>query len=281
MRWRLTFLSVILLSLASFAYFNPFAKSLPYKLSTIAIFQNEDRFLKEWIDFHLALGVDHFYLYNNLSKDNYRQVLQPYVDRGIVDLYDWPYASKDQNNWTKIQSAAYREGIKLAKETSEWVAIIDTDEFLFPMKEESIPAFLKSYEDASGIFVNWLIYGTSHVPKLADCSLMIETLDHRAPQNEEMNTYCKSIFRPSRVLNCIDPHHVIFYPWYYAVDPDRRIMHWEFHKRHPVLVDKIRINHYWSRDEEFFISQKLSRYAHWGAAREACIERNRIANRRM
>ena len=37
-------------------------------LSVCAIFKNEGRFLKEWLDYYLLAGVDHFYLYDNGSN---------------------------------------------------------------------------------------------------------------------------------------------------------------------------------------------------------------------
>lgn len=61
-----------------------------YKVSIGAIFKNEALYLKEWIEFHRIVGVEHFYLYNNNSDDNYREVLEPYIKRNIVTLVDWP-----------------------------------------------------------------------------------------------------------------------------------------------------------------------------------------------
>ena len=57
-----------------------------YKVSIGAIFKNEALYLKEWIEFHRIVGVEHFYLYNNNSDDNYREVLEPYIKRNIVTL---------------------------------------------------------------------------------------------------------------------------------------------------------------------------------------------------
>ena len=62
-----------------------------YRISLCGIFKNEASFLKEWIEFHRIVGIDHFFLYNNLSEDNYREVLDPYIKNGIVDLIEWPY----------------------------------------------------------------------------------------------------------------------------------------------------------------------------------------------
>ncbi|MBR7025230.1 MAG: glycosyltransferase family 2 protein, partial [Selenomonadaceae bacterium] len=46
-----------------------------YDLAVVAIFKNEGHYLKEWLDYHLFAGVEHFYLYNNNSTDNYEEVL--------------------------------------------------------------------------------------------------------------------------------------------------------------------------------------------------------------
>lgn len=42
-----------------------------YYLALVSFFRNEARFLKEWIEFYRMIGVEHFYLYNHLSDDNF------------------------------------------------------------------------------------------------------------------------------------------------------------------------------------------------------------------
>lgn len=252
-----------------------------YELSVLAIFQNEDRFLKEWIDYYRVLGADHFYLYNHLSTDNFREVLHPYIAAGLVDLFEWPFPSQEgkEADWTRIQSAAYLEGLRRAEGQSKWVAIVDTDEFLLPMEHKDLKAFIKDYENCSGLLVNWQVFGTSHVARIPDNKLMIESLLLQSSPDAEVNTYCKSIVRPEAVRTCMDPHTVVYYPWTFAVDADQCVFPWQYHKSKPVKIDKIRVNHYWSRDEEFFYKNKLARYKNWGSQREACLKRNREANK--
>ena len=55
--------------------------SYQYDITVGAIFQNEAPYLKEWIDYHKSVGVDHFVLYNHFSKDNYEEVLYPYINK--------------------------------------------------------------------------------------------------------------------------------------------------------------------------------------------------------
>ena len=55
-----------------------------YYLSIVAIFKNESWILKEWIEHYLNQGVDHFFLIDNGSTDNYHTILQPYIDNKQV-----------------------------------------------------------------------------------------------------------------------------------------------------------------------------------------------------
>ena len=42
-----------------------------YFLSVLSIFKNESHILEEWLNHYINEGVDHFYLLNNNSDDNY------------------------------------------------------------------------------------------------------------------------------------------------------------------------------------------------------------------
>ena len=97
------------------------------------------------------LGVERFYLFNNLSQDNYLEILDPYIKAEIVELHDWPYKSIPGNDaaFYRIQYEAYTKGLELAKGKSKWVAIIDTDEILFPLEKENLVEFLQDYATAA------------------------------------------------------------------------------------------------------------------------------------
>lgn len=277
---KIAFYSLLFVAIASVSILMFKKEHYRYQLSVIAIFQNEGRFLQEWLDFYRVLGVEHFYLFNNLSDDHYKEVLQPYIQAGLVELYDWPHISQPGNerDWLGIQSAAYRKGLELAKGTSKWAALVDTDEFLFPSQKESLPQLLSDYEECSGILVNWQVFGTAHVPRVPDNQLMIETLLMQSPIDSNVNQTCKSIVRPETVKYCTCPHCVIHYPWTYSVDCDKNLLIGNFYQARPVNIEKMRINHYWSRDEEFFYTNKLTRNENWGNMKQACMQCNQEAN---
>lgn len=236
-----------------------------YKLSICTVFQNEGPYLKEWIEFHRLVGVEHFYLFNNLSTDNYKEVLKPYIKEGIVELIDWPYDYKTLEEWDGIQVKALDAGRRLAYQKSKWLAFLDSDEFLFPTQCDSLQEFLKPFENmpnVGGICVNWVMYGTSNVPKIPDNQLLIEAL---VMSNGSGHNHFKSIVRPERVKNVCSPHYVIYKKNYWHCNPNGEKLQTPF-----IDIQKIRINHYWSRDLYYLNNIKIPRRIKWGTPAETC-----------
>jgi Glycosyltransferase family 92 len=232
-----------------------------YNLVICAIFRDEAPYLKEWIQFHRLLGVEHFYLYNNRSSDGFKEVLEPYINKKIVTLINWPYKYKEPGQWGSIQCSAYQDRIDRIKGKAKWLAILDIDEFLFPTEKESLTEFLKDYEQFGGLCVNWQMYGTSYVSKIPENKLLIETLHLKAPFNHEENKLVKSIVQPLKVISCAGPHICFFIPGFYQVNEHKEKFE-GFHTPY-ISVDKIRVNHYWSRDEDFFYRVKIPRRESW------------------
>lgn len=238
-----------------------FASSYEYELSIAAIFNNEGRFLKEWIEFHKTVGVEHFYLYNNRSNDNFADVLKPYVEEGTVELIEWPHKSRNTREWNDVQCNAFMDAVKRAKGVSRWLALIDIDEFIFTTDKTLLPDFLSSYRKYGGLAVNWQCYGTSDIARLPDDRFLIEMLVMKAPVHIADNCHVKSIVQPKKVSNCRNPHFCTYRKDYYAVSPSKVLIP-DFHND-AVDISRIRINHYWSRDEEFVTQIKIPRQLKW------------------
>lgn len=234
-----------------------------YTLSIAAIFQNEAIYLNEWIEYHHMHGVEHFWLYNNNSEDDYAKVLEPWIDDGIVELIQWP-SVQNENDWHHfsftVQTGAYNDALQKAKNVSKWLALIDTDEFIVSIDFFFISDCLEyEYSNVSGLCVNWQCYGTSNVKK---CKSMLNELVYKMKWDHENNKYSKSIVQPLHVSHCPNPHYCIYNSGHWAIDS-----HYNRCNGCPsyVSIDKIRINHYWTRDEYFLYNVKLPRYIKWGS----------------
>ena len=133
-----------------------------YYLTVLATFKNEGKILEEWLEHHIAHGVEHFYLVNDHSTDNCMSLLAPYLENGIVTMFNAPSVASQFR-----QVALYRNSIVriMATNESQWVAIIDLDEFLYSPKEVDIKNILRQHEDLSLVGLNWVWFGANNYAK--------------------------------------------------------------------------------------------------------------------
>lgn len=234
-----------------------------YQLAICAIFQDEAPYLKEWIEFHRLMGAEHFYLYNHRSRDNYQQVLKPYVASGLVELIDQPKVANRIIIFNRLQCKCYTECLAKAKGVSKWVAFIDIDEYLFPVTANSLLEVLKNYDEFGGVYANWRLFGTSNVRKIPKDQLLIETLVSCTESNCPINRYIKSIVKPECASHFPNPHHPVYLKGYVQVNTDKIPFEGAFLTPR-IQTNKLCINHYWTRDEEFFYNTKILRQKKWG-----------------
>lgn len=238
-----------------------------YDLACAAIFQDEARFLREWIEFHKAVGVKHFYLYNNLSNDDYTSVLAPYIQSREVELIEWPYPSNNLEQWNPIQCRAYMDAIKRSMGKAKWVAFIDTDEFIIPKKGANLVHLLKNYEDCAALCINWQVYGHSNLQKLNSGDFLIEKLTLKGDPLMKGNYHIKSIVQPKYVKSCHNPHFFKLEKGATQVTTAKT----PFYGVHSPTIDIsiAQINHYWVRDIEYMEKVKIARQIKWGGSGDA------------
>lgn len=233
-----------------------------YKFSVCAIFRDEAPYLKEWLEYHKLVGVDHFYLYNHYSKDNYQEVLKPYIQDGTVELEDELTVAEGIKAFYPMQCKCYTKCLNKSKGISKWVAFIDIDEFIVPVSRQLLPNLMRTYEDCGGVAVNWVVFGTSNVKKIPKDKLLIETLTLCSDTSFWANRYVKSIVRPEHTSHFETAHVPIYLEDYCGVNTDKLPFGDVFSDY--VRINKLRINHYWTRDEDFFYNKKIARQENWG-----------------
>ena len=173
-----------------------------YDLAVVAIFKDEGKYLKEWLDYHLLAGVDHFYLYNNDSSDDYEEVLAPYVEKNLVTLANF--------SGKAMQLVVYNDAIEKFRFACRLMAFIDLDEFILPKTNRSIvevvDEILSCDKNAAALGINEQHFGSNR-QETADYSRgVLERFTRRAPvdwlyKNEENfyygNVCIKSVMNPN------------------------------------------------------------------------------------
>lgn len=117
----------------------------PCKVAVCAIVRNENRYLREWIEWHKGLGVEKFFIYDNGhgNDENPRDVIGDDLQVVIMDWRD-----RDGNTQCEAYDDCYREhGSEFA-----WMGFIDIDEFV--RSERPLPDVLDTIE-ADVVAFSW------------------------------------------------------------------------------------------------------------------------------
>jgi len=222
-----------------------------------AIFRTENSWLDEWIQYHLAVGVEHFILYNDdVDTRVSDRILKPYVERGLVEnIHTHNYPDIIRADLAVRQDDSYRDMIKNSINQTRWLAIVDLDEFVLPRRWDDVRAALEEYEEHNGLAINWANYGSSGQIKRPPTQ--INHFRHRSETNWGPNAYVKSILKPDRVL--LDaPRHTHFSPTRDGITVNENYEQ-VTGMSHAVSTEKIRINHYVIRSWQDYWEVKASR----------------------
>lgn len=227
-----------------------------YYLSIIAIFKNESWILKEWIEHYLNQGVDHFFLIDNGSTDNYIEILQPYIHNKQVSLI------KDPTRYS--QKGHYNKYILPIKNISEWFLVCDLDEFVYARNEfNTIPEYLKRLNDLVGnVCIPWKNYGSSgHIQHPKDG--VVKNFTKRQQYNSTLNNV-KTIVRSKHLVSFTVHMHICDKNSYQITTDNKYFIKTDNHLLLPISENilkesNLHINHYQIQSIEFFKKIKMTR----------------------
>ena len=227
--------------------------SFENKLIIITKVYNEARNIKEWIEYHKLVGVEKFIIYDNESADNLKEVLQPYIESGEVDYF------YQEGNLLDIQVELVNRAINMYRNKAKWIAIIDLDEFIVPVKRENILDAISDIEKNLGrkipaLAINWVMYGYSgHRTK--PNGLVIENFN----RNDGVNLHIKSIINPRLVSFCAIHEAICLFGIPQVTERGIAVRSGKLNDFQEVGIDNLRINHYYTKSFEESI-QKIIKY---------------------
>lgn len=206
-----------------------------YYLSVLSIFKNETMNLKIWLDHYIWQGVEHFYLIDNGSTDNPLDILQPYIDNGIVTYTYQPEPHQQEQHYRNMFD---RENLKAE---TYWLAVCDLDEFFYGV-DKKLTIKIRSLESQYHlIYCNWLMFGHENLvnhPRDIRSSIV-----HRVP---DLHQNTKYIFKTQSIQNSsqICLHSLLNYLYPTKIR---------------IANQLIRLNHYPIQSWEFFSTVKMTR----------------------
>ncbi len=225
------------------------------KMGLVLIAKNEAKYLPEWIEYHRVVGITRFFIYDNGSTDNTKDVLQQYIDEGIV-TYTWcPGRMR--------QYPAYADALDRFRFEVKYMGFIDTDEFILPVQGNDVPEIVEQFleEDpfAGGIGVSWRIFGSNGVIEDND-GTVIGTFLRRADNAFERHRYIKTICNPRRTLYPLSPYHFLFMDDIYMINEKKDRVEGEYDLTGSEQECKyLQINHYFVKSREYWDNVKIKR----------------------
>jgi hypothetical protein len=120
------------------------------KCALVCIARNEDRYIDEWIQYHLKLGFDNIFVF--CDKWKYTGEHYPGVRVFNIKIEGVP-----------PQIPTYNFALSSFGDKYDWIAFFDVDEFLVLKKHASIHEFLADKHDSIG--VNWKLFGDNGLAK--------------------------------------------------------------------------------------------------------------------
>lgn len=168
-------------------------------IALICIAKDEDYYIKEWCEYHLKLGFNHIFIYENNWVCQYRN----------------PQLTRIQFNGYNLQCKAYNHFIQTYSKDFDFGLFIDVDEFLVLKHEKQIQSFLEKFKDYLGVGINWKLHGDNrHDLVLKDCFSLVKRFTR---SDDKINKHIKTClnFRYIREHNInsiqfICPHCVGF-----------------------------------------------------------------------
>jgi hypothetical protein len=123
----------------------------PKRYLTVCAIAKDELDIEEWVAYHIAVGVDHIQIYDNESAVPIRRVLRKWIMAEKVTV--------EIAKGVKIQNRLYTRF--LSKSESRWVACIDIDEYLVPLKTDDVKDVLRGFEGYAGLGVFWKVFGSN------------------------------------------------------------------------------------------------------------------------
>ena len=207
--------------------------------------KNEDLYIKEWVDYHLALGFD----------------------KVIVVANDWEYTPHREEiialstptieHRILTQLITYNSIIDKFRGVYDWIAIFDADEYLCLKKHSNVKDFIKSFYPykPKSIAVNWAFFGDNGLEKVDGDYSLLNRFTKRQENSDKhikiiVNTKYKHIFN--------EQPHSSNLEW---IDQSFKTGTGPFNEEG--VIDIAQINHYWCKTIEEYKEFKIPNGQEW------------------
>lgn len=140
----------------------------------LTVIKNEHEYLDEWIKYHLDLGIDHIFIFEDIDSDSHKEICDKYGDRVTLsniflvlnDLARREALFLKKTKMDNPQHLYFKCALMTIKLTYQgkydWCFIIDNDEFItFENNSSNIKEILSLYQEYDAFVMQWKCYGAN------------------------------------------------------------------------------------------------------------------------
>lgn len=218
-----------------------------------AIARNENRYLKEWIDYHYNLGFDKIIIFDNNDTE-----FIPFDNVEIIN-YRGKHISNPKENMfcypsNGIQEEAYNDCYFNHSNNYDWIAYLDIDEFLVLDNDLKVNEFLSQdiFKDIDAIQINWEMYDDND-------RIYYENI----PVNERFTRVSKKQYCHCKTIVKTNLPNFVSLKMHYAEIRNGRYVYPNGEKTYPGISQSInyegaRIKHFYTKTIDEFADRKFN-----------------------
>lgn len=141
------------------------------KTCIFTVIKNEHEYLEEWIKYHLNLGIDHLFIFEDMDSDSHKDICDKYSDRvtlgkaiDIVDVTKREITIQAKKNGDSPQKRYILDGLVYIREhyDYDWCFAIDSDEFItLENSNSTVKDVLNEFNEYDALLLQWKNYGAN------------------------------------------------------------------------------------------------------------------------
>jgi hypothetical protein len=218
------------------------------------MFKNEAWIIKEWIEHYLKEGVEHFYLIDNGSTDDYEEKISDYINyiTLVKDSTRLPYGT---------QSHLYQKiFLDLIKRETKWIITCDIDEYIYARNgyKTIVDVLDRLPSTIETIWIPWKIFGANG--NIKHPNSVVANFTKRSDVPDKFLGSGKSIFQTKNLLNFGCCGHYVELKDNTRIHTPNGDNYYLFNMTEENCSKfNLHLNHYMFLSEEYYLKIKCSR----------------------
>lgn len=207
---------------------------------------NEQEYIKEWVDYHLKLGFDDIFIFEDFGSKTHKELFKGYENVHIQSIEEIEEITEYNSCKGQMQTMDYFLN-KLKKENIYgWCLFIDIDEFL--ILETTLPKLLSEYFNYPGIWLSWKLYNSGGHIKKPEGKIMDNYTNIVNNILDNRNMWNKKSFVNIEKAESFKNNHII---------KDGVDIYFNIDYNAERIFKKAWLNHYFSKSWEEYVSRMI------------------------